>query len=228
MKAAAALPAAEPKAATLVVLSMKTPLTLAFACALTLGACSSPKKNDTASQPATDAAASETAPGSATVPAIAAQDSATEAATPNAPSRVLGLEGLGTLLIGQPVPRSGGWAERGAQESDSCRTVTSPEYPGVYAIVEGGKVRRITVGRPSGVKLVEGIGVGASEKEVTGAFAGFRSEPHKYEAAPARYLTAPNAASGGPALRFEIGTDRKVSAIHVGTMPTLGYIEGCS
>ncbi len=76
--------------------------------------------------------------------------------------------------------------------------------------------------------LVEGIGVGSSERDVRKWFAGFRAEPHQYESAPAKYLTAPNAASGDPALRFEIGADRKVSLIHVGTMPVLGYVEGCA
>ena len=57
---------------------------------------------------------------------------------------------------------------------------------------------------------------------------GFREEPHKYVDAPAKYLTAPNADSGGPALRFEIGQDGKVSLIHVGLMPVLAYVEGCA
>ena len=52
--------------------------------------------------------------------------------------------------------------------------------------------------------------------------------PHKYGAAPAKYLTAPNAPSGDSALRFEIGSDGKVSLIHVGTMPVLAYVEGCA
>lgn len=56
----------------------------------------------------------------------------------------------------------------------------------------------------------------------------FPATPHKYEEAPAKYLTAPNVASGEPALRFEIGRDGKVSLIHVGTMPVLGYVEGCA
>jgi hypothetical protein len=51
---------------------------------------------------------------------------------------------------------------------------------------------------------------------------------HKYQDAPAKYLTAPNAASGDPAVRFEIGSGGKVSLIHVGIMPALGYVEGCS
>ncbi|MDO9338460.1 MAG: hypothetical protein Q7T61_18860 [Caulobacter sp.] len=144
---------------------------------------------------------------------------------------VLGLEGLGALRIGQPPPRNGSWRSRGAQvPGGGCRTVTSPAYPGVYGLVEGGKVRRITVGKRSTVKLAEGIGTGATEKQVRGWFAGFRAEPHKYQAAPAKYLTAPNAfrPRGGSALRFEIGSDRRVSQIHVGLMPQLAYVEGCS
>ncbi len=143
-------------------------------------------------------------------------------------SKVLGLEGLADLRIGQPVPVGSRWAARGAQASDSCTTVSSPDYPGVYAIITEGKVRRITVGQRSDVKLVEGIGVGATEAQVRQWFAGFREEPHKYVEAPAKYLTAPNAASGDPALRFEIGADGRVSLIHIGMMPVLGYVEGCS
>ena len=122
----------------------------------------------------------------------------------------------------------GGWAERGARISDACRTVTSPDRPGVHAIVEGGKVARITVGQASEVRLAEGLGVGAAEAEVRAAFPGFRSEPHKYSEPPAKYLTAPNAGSGDPALRFEIGVDGKVGLIHVGIKPVLFYVEGCA
>ena len=150
------------------------------------------------------------------------------AVTTTTTQRTLTLEGLDDLKIGQVVPVGTKWAKRGAQVSDACQTVTAPGYPGVYAMVTGGKVRRITVGQRSDVKLIEGLGVGASESDVKKWFAGFREEPHKYVETPAKYLTAPNAASGDPALRFEIGSDRKVSMMHVGTMPELGYVEGCS
>lgn len=155
---------------------------------------------------------------------------ASEAVAPAsaAPAAVLGLEGLGDLKIGKPVPKGSSWAERGAQTSDACRTVSSPDYPGVYAIVEKGAVRRITLGQNSKVKLAEGIGVGATEKDVKGWFAGFREEPHKYESAPAKYLTAPNARPGESALRFEIKSDGRVGLIHVGEMPVLAYVEGCA
>ena len=155
------------------------------------------------------------------------------AATPATPSprasrNLLALEGLGDLRIGQPVPAGSKWAERGAQASDVCRTISSPDYPGVYAIIEQGRVGRITAGQNSAVRLSENMGVGSTEKEVLKSFPGFRAEPHKYVASPAKYLTAPNAASGDSALRFEIGADGKASLIHVGMMPVLGYVEGCA
>ena len=172
---------------------------------------------DSAQSPA---AAAPSATGAVNLPSPTASNSADPA--------VLTLDGLGELRLDQAVPADSRWAERGAQASDTCRTVTSPDYPGVYAIVEGGKVRRITVGQRSPVELVEGIGVGASEAQVSAAFAGFRATPHKYVDAPAKYLTAPNAPSGEPVLRFEIGEDRKVSLIHLGMKPQLEYVEGCA
>lgn len=168
------------------------------------------------------------APSQASAPAPSASASAQPIAPPVADRLVLGLEGLGDLRIGRPVPGGSGWTKDAAQASDTCITYTSRDVPGAYAIVEDGAVRRITVGRRSTVKLAEGFGVGATEAEVTRAFPGFRSEPHAYEAAPAKYLTAPNAGSGDSALRFEIGADGKVSLIHVGTMPILAYVEGCA
>ena len=141
---------------------------------------------------------------------------------------VLMLEGLGDLRISRPIPAGSTWSEDEGQASDTCRTISSPDFPGIYAIVESGKVRRITVGQRSTVRLAENIGVGSTEKEVLDRFPGFRAEPHEYSAPPAKYLTAPNADGGDPALRFEIGDDAKVSLIHVGTMPVLGYVEGCA
>ena len=195
-------------------------LACAVAPLLLLGACAQPPSRENVTDANTAITAPEPSPADNVTPPAAAPTAA-----PASP-KTLALEGLGDLKVGEAPPAA--WAQRGAQTGDACRTVTSPAYPGVYAIVEGGKVRRITVGKRSDVTLVEGVGVGAPEAEVTAAFPGFRSEPHKYEDAPAKYLTAPHAGEDGPGLRFEIGHDGKVSAIHVGTMPTLAYVEGCS
>lgn len=189
--------------------------------ALSLAACSGSEPTSTASSSIASDAVTEAAPSDI------APEPVTSPAPTEAGSKTIGLEGLGDLRLGQAVPSGSSWASRGAQASDACQTVTSPDYPGVYAIVERGKVQRITVGQRSDVKLVEGVRVGSTEADVKKWFAGFREEPHKYVEAPAKYLTAPNAESGGPAVRFEIGKDGKVSMIHVGMMPVLGYVEGC-
>ena len=215
--------AAEPVSVAAVAAPMRT---LALAAALTLAACS----------PApTEAPQNDTAAANAAVETVPPSETATEAPLPSptpspgtAADTVLALEGLGDLKLGEAVPAGSSWAERGAQQSDACRTVSSPDFPGAYAIVTEGKVRRITIGQRSDVKLVEGIGVGAREADVKAAFPGFRETPHKYVAAPGKYLTAPGADRADPALRFEIGEDGRVSLIHVGTMPVLGYVEGCS
>lgn len=179
------------------------------------------------SQPAPDAepAADETA-AMTQAPPIAPEKTVPGADPVRSPD-ILSLAGLGDLRIGKPVPADSRWRAAGAQASDSCLVFSSPDYPGAYAIVEGGKVRRISIGQRSQVSLVEGIGIGATEAEVLQYFP-FPATPHKYVDAPGKYLTAPNADSGSSALRFEIGSDGTVSQIHVGTMPVLGYVEACS
>lgn len=204
---------------------MKTaPFVLAAASACALAACSA--QNDAGA----DVAATQSAAASTDDGALADATGATPAprdgpAQPAPARNLLSLEGLGDLVIGQPVPPGSSFAERGAQINEVCRTVSSPQYPGVYAITENGQVRRITIGARSDVKLAEGVGVGASEADVLAAFPGFRPSPHKYVAAPAKYLTQPG---NDPRLRFEIGEDGRVSLIHAGLMPQLGYVEACA
>ena len=203
---------------------MRTLATPTLAVILTLAACGT--RSEERAQPTNE------------VSVNAATEPATTPSAPQAPQapppeatldpRTLRLGGLGDLTIGKPVPAGSSWKSRGAQVPDGCTTITSPHFPGAYAIVEEGAVRRITIGQRSDIKLAEGIGSGSSEEAVRAAFPGFREEPHKYVEAPAKYLTAPNAESGDTALRFEIGREGKVSLIHVGTMPVLGYVEGCS
>ena len=184
-----------------------------------LAACSSQSSPD--AEPAADETVSVT-------PATPMAPEKTAPASPPAPSaNTLSLAGLGDLRIGAAVPATSRWQEEGAQASETCRVLTSPAYPGSYAIAEGSKIRRISIGEGSPVKLAEGIGPGASEADVKLHFP-FPATPHKYADAPAKYLTAPDAASGQSALRIEIGSDGRVSQIHVGTMPVLGYVEACS
>lgn len=178
-----------------------------------LGACSSPDP-----APRADSAVLATTPSAGTAPAQA---------TNTATSNTLQLDGLGDLRIGQPVPKSSTWAERGAQASDVCRTVSSPQYPGAYAIVIDNTVQRITLGQRSSLTF-DGLGIGATEQAVSAKFPALAQDLHKYESPPAKYLTSPNASPSSAGVRFEIGADGKVKLIHVGLMPVLAYVEGCA
>lgn len=206
---------------------MKTSVILLHAIsALALAACAEPLDRDTDDRVAATQSGAlvphdrATANGSGTLaPRTGTNPS------PASRAEVLTLEGLADLVIGQPVPAGSRFAERGAQISETCRMVSSPDHPGVYAITENDQVRRITVSERSAVGLAEGIGVGATVADVLAAFPGFRSTPHKYLSAPGRYLTQPGKDSR---LRFEIGENGRVSLIHVGLMPQLGYVEGCA
>ncbi len=200
------------------------PIALFPALALCLAACSpEPAGAPDASPSARDANAPATP-----APAPPPQASPPPPVVAGTAPKMLTLKGLGELRIGEPVPAGSSWTERGAQIPGSCRIVSSPNFPAVHAIVENGAVRRITIGAQSKLQLKEGIGTGATEAKVRSVFSDLLEEPHKYVESPAKYLTTPHAAGGDPALRFEIGPDGRVSLIHVGTMPVLGYVEGCA
>lgn len=194
---------------------MKTALVGASLAVLLLAGCGS--------EPAAERAELEAA-----APAATEGPATAEPATPTpavATAQTLTLEGYGGLAIGKPVPTGSPWAPRGAQIPGGCTTISAPDWPGAYAIVEEGVVRRITVSDESKAKLIEGIGPGSTEAQVRKAFPSFVAEPHKYVDAPAKYLTQPG---NDPRLLFEIDDKGKVSLMHIGVMPTLAYVEGCA
>ncbi|MEJ2408313.1 MAG: hypothetical protein P8Y58_00280 [Novosphingobium sp.] len=202
-------------------------LSAATALVLTLAACSS-RPSTSAGEPAATSVPTAAETGMAVEDNEAVLARAEPMVMPVGAPPVLEADGLGDLRIGKAVPEDSGWGGQGPQASGGCHIVTSPDYPGVYAIVEQGKVQRITVAENSRITLPDGIGIGTREAAVKAAFPGFRAEPHAYDSDPAKYLTAPDAKNGRPALRFEIGQHGRVSAIHAGTMPELGYVEGCA
>ena len=139
----------------------------------------------------------------------------------------LTLAGLADLKIGEAAPEGSDWQARGAPVGNGCSTARSADFPGIYALIEDGKVRRITAGEGSTVKLAGGISVGASEAAAKARFPTFAEEPHKYEEAPAKYLMTPDLKPGVTGVRLEIKADGKVGLIHVGQLPVLAYVEGC-
>jgi len=191
-----------------------TPLILLSIALLTLGGC----KDDAPTHPT----ASEIGRSIETKAPTVTSSATAPVAAPLAP------DGIDDLTLGQPVPRNSVWKAAGAQVSDACMTYSSPKHPEIYAMVEGGKVQRITVKGNEGFKTAEGIGIGSTEAAVRKAYLTFAEEPHKYADAPAKYLTSPDAKDGKPGLRFEIGGDGTVHMIHFGLRPALEYVEGCA
>ena len=174
----------------------------------------------------------ETAPPSDVVAAAPANGpGASRDAAPE--SLALRPAGYDTIRIGAPPSEAEGYAlaDDGSYE-DSCRIHSSDRLANFYAIVEDGRVMRLTAfHRPetgaSPVRTDRGIGVGSTEAEVRAAYSPLREQPHHYVGPPAKDLFF-GGSEREPGLRFEMGEDGKVSALHAGLMPVLAYVEGCS
>jgi hypothetical protein len=108
---------------------------------------------------------------------------------------------------------------------------------GLWVMIEAGKLTRITVGEMSTLKTDQGLGLGDTAGAVKTAYgADAKASPHKYQDAPAEYITW---WKGGPrsepyvqdetarGIVYEIDGAGKVGAIHAGG-PSIQYVEGCA
>jgi len=113
-----------------------------------------------------------------------------------------------------------------AKAGPECHVLVSRAYPGLLAMVEDGKVSRISVRETTALKTDKGLGVGDTPEAVRAAYGdSLVSLPHKYAPAPAAYLTVwslPNKRG----VRYVIGDTGKVAEVHVGG-PSIEYVEGC-
>ncbi len=93
-------------------------------------------------------------------------------------------------------------------------------------MIEDGHVTRISVfGAMGHVRTHEGIGIGSSGASVRHAYQNVEREAAAYDGPPAYdlYVWQVRDHAG---LRFEVGADGKVNAMHGGTN-SIGYMEGC-
>lgn len=109
--------------------------------------------------------------------------------------------------------------------SPACRESRLPGPSGLTVMTEDGLVTRLTLYDRSPLKTDRGLSVGSSAEEVQRAYgAAIRATGHAYEDPPAAYLTY-RVAKNGLGIRYEIGADRRVAAIHAGR--SIDYVEGC-
>jgi len=153
-------------------------------------------------------------------------------APPQAPAvdaNILTEQGWRGFRIGQSAIDAGmtNFAETPDATAECSISRPSGVQQGVMIMLEKGNIARITLATGSEIKAGNGIGVGDEEAQVRAAYPeGLVEEPHKYEAAPAKYLTlwTQDKVSG---IRFVIGSEGKVDEIHAGG-PAITLVEGCS
>lgn len=152
------------------------------------------------------------------------------AAAAPAPAWRLTPNGLGPVRIGMTraqVTRLVGARLEGETLTPGCvETQAVRGWTGIGFMFEAGRLTRISVGDGARVVTPRGIGVGGGEDAVRRAYGSTLAvEPHKYDDAPARYLTywtVPRRRG----VRFETDAHRRVVTIHAGG-PSIEYVEGC-
>jgi hypothetical protein len=123
---------------------------------------------------------------------------------------------LSARLEGEAIEDEEACIEMGARQG----------YRGIYFMFENRRLSRISATEPSQATTVRGIGIGATAARVRRAYPAARAQTHTYLGRPAEYLTFwPRHATRG--IRFETGSDRRVTTIHVGGA-SIRYIEGCA
>lgn len=212
---------------------------LAISAALALAGCGGVESGGAENQ----AASADEAPAPAPQAAVA-NASGSGAAEPAAVA--LTAEGFGPLRIGMSraeVVKALGEDSNpnavGGPEPEACdqfRPARAPE--GMLVMIEKGRLTSIALVHGSKITTDRGLGLGATAASVRKAYGpALSAEPHKYESAPAEYLTmwAKNGPRGDefvedPAargIRYVIDGKGLVEAIHAGG-PSLQYVEGCA
>jgi len=169
-------------------------------------------------------------PASATAPATAAPAESAETPGPN----TLTSDGLGPIRIGMADADARAAIGAANIEGDTADEVPGAcveiklkgDYAGLWLMAEDGRITRITAGEGSSVLTDKGLGVRATPAAVRAAYpTGLEASPHKYEAAPAEYLTV-WAVPKQKGLKYEVNGEGVVGSIHAGG-PSIEYVEGC-
>lgn len=176
-------------------------------------------------------------PAPAPAPAPEAQP-ATE--TPAPAGNVLTAQGFGPLRIGMTTaeieaalgpdanPNAVGGAD--PQSCDQFRPNRAPE--GLLVMTEQGVLTSVSLTRAATTETDRGFNIGDPASAVKAAYgAAAEVTPHKYEAAPAEYITvwttSDHTSAAARGIKYEIGQDGNVKSI-AGGGPSIAYVEGCA
>lgn len=192
-------------------------------------------------------ATSASAPATTASTSTATATSPAAAAPPPAAAAVLTAEGWGPVRVAMTEAQAlgalpDGWRpDDGSGDANACHFLRSGSASPVVIMVENGRVTRITTqaveGGAATPRTDRGVGLGSTEAEVRAAYPGAGEEPDRYDpTAKSLYFWTAGATNGSSeyvqnemarGLRFEVGADGRVAAIHAGG-PSIQLAEGCS
>ena len=216
---------------------MIRPAAVSLLALFAVAACDRP---ETPAEPSS--AASATSANNDAAPAVASPPAA---ATPAVTDRnLVSADGWGPLRVGMTVaevtaavgadsqPNAVGGADPAS--CDEFHPARAPE--GLRVMMVDDRLARITLARAATLKTDRGFGLGDAASAIKASYGGaVIAQPHKYQSAPAEdlfawtrggstaYVVDPSARG----VRYEIGADGKVMAIHAGG-PAIQYVEGCA
>ncbi|MDP3378037.1 MAG: hypothetical protein Q8S53_06705 [Brevundimonas sp.] len=125
----------------------------------------------------------------------------------------------------------------GGPDPESCDQFRPERAPGsMLLMVQNDRLTRISLTDPSAIMTDKGLRVGDTAERVKAAYGDQALvTPHKYQSAPAEYITVWSRGGGegyvedenARGIVYEIGSDGTVMAIHAGG-PSIQYVEGCA
>jgi hypothetical protein len=177
-------------------------------------------------------------PASAPAPTPGAPP-ATAAPMPAPAGNVLTAQGFGPLRIGMTRaeveaalgPDANPDAVGGAdpESCDQFRPNRAPE--GLLVMLEQGVLTSVWLTRAAATETDRGFNIGDSAAAIKEAYGpAAEAMAHKYEGAPAEYITvwtsSDHTSAAARGIKYEIGQDGNVKSI-AGGGPSISYVEGC-